>query len=321
MLDDNGKLVFGWERLQASLDFKKKLYDAGIVDKDYLTDGKGDKAKQDFVTGKLGMWGANGADIASFKTLKKNNPNAEIAALALPSTSFGQFSPLISQPVQMISVVNAKAKDPEAVIQFVDFMNSDKVSSVINLSLEKGAGLEGVHYKVGSSGCREPIDLEKNKKELSYLGDFTVYTKNTDPSDKCSNTNLTLHPIEPSIKTEANVADYELNKQFAAAYQSAFDAYLDKSRPMIGVISGSYLPALPQDMALNQTNGYKAILDILSKSVISGSSYPSDKAIKDSQAVWATSNGANIETWMADWFVKNKDKVLLTKDYYDFIKK
>lgn len=321
ILDSGGKLVFGWDRLKASLDFKKKLYDAGIVDKDFLTDGKGDKAKQDFVNGKLGMWGANGSDIAAFKTLKKNVPNAEIAALALPAGPFGSFSPLLSLPVQMLSVVNAKAKDPAAVIQFIDFMNADKASSVI--TLEKNAGLEGIHYKIGPTGCPEPIDLEKNKKEGiggTYMGDFTMYTKNADPSGKCSNTSLTLHPIEPSSKTPELMADFELNKQFAPVYQSSMDAYMNKSRPMVGVVSNSYLPALPQDLALNQTNGYKAILDILSKSAISGSSSSSEQAIKDSKAAWETSNGAKVETWMADWFAKNKDSVLLTKDYYDFMK-
>ncbi|NEW07123.1 extracellular solute-binding protein [Paenibacillus sp. SYP-B3998] len=319
ILDSSGKLVFGWDRLKASLDFKKKLYDAGTIDKDYLTDGKGDKAKQDFINGKLGIWGTNSSDIVAFKALKKNNPKAEITTLPLPSTPFGQFSPLLSQPVQMISVVNAKAKDPAAIIKFIDFMNSNKASTVI--SLDRSGGLEGTHYKIGPSGCAEPMDLEKNKKELGYIGDFTVYTRATDPANKCSNTNLALHPIEPSSKTPELLADYELNKQFAAAYQAAFDAYTNKSRPMVGVVSGSYLPALPQDLALNQTNGYKSILDILSKSAIGGNGFSSEKALKDSHAAWETSNGTKVEEWMADWFSKNKDKVLLTKDYYDFMNK
>ncbi|RAU92842.1 extracellular solute-binding protein [Paenibacillus sp. YN15] len=312
VLNDKGELVFGWDRIQSALEFKKKLYEAGIVDKDYLTDGKGDKAKQDFVNGKLGIYGANGSEIETFKTLKKNNPAATIAALPLPAGPYGTFSPLLSTPVNLTTVVNAKAKDPEAIIKYVDFMMSEKATKTFVY------GIEGEHYKIGVSGCPEVIDAEKNKIEKSYNTDFTMI--NNAITDKCSSVNIVLNPVKPAVETPETLAAYELSKEFAQVYQSAFDAYQDPAKPMIGVISSGSLPALPQDLQINQTNGYKTVNDILAKGAITPS-YSAAQAIKDAKAAWETSNGAKVDAWYKEWFAANKDKILLTKDYYDFLKK
>ncbi|MDF2927122.1 MAG: extracellular solute-binding protein [Paenibacillaceae bacterium] len=313
VLDAGGELVFGWDRVQAALDFKKKLYDSGIVDKDYLTDGKGDKAKQDFINGKLGIYGSNGGDIASFRALKKSNPKATVAAIPLPAGPFGSYSPLLSTPINLTAVVNAKAKDPEAVIRYVDFMMSDDATRTLTY------GLEGEHYKTGINGCPEVISVEKNNVEKKYSSDFTMLTKAV--SGQCSGPNLQLNPAKPATETPESLAAYQLDLEYAKAFQTAFDAYLDPSRPMVGVIAANSLPALPQDLQINQTNGFKTIHDILAKGAISGNSYTAAQAVKDAQAAWATSNGAKVEAWYKDWFKTNKDSILLTKDYYEFIKK
>jgi putative aldouronate transport system substrate-binding protein len=313
ILDKDGNLVLGWERIQAALDFRKKLYDAGVVDKDFLTDGKGDKAKQDFTNGKLGIWGGNNYEPTAYNALKKNNPNAEVAALALPAGPFGSFSPVLGTPVSMVGVVNAKAKNPADVIKYIDFMSGEKATMALT------SGIEGEHYKLGANGCPEVIDPQKNKKEKDYNGDLAMATGGV--IGKCASYNMVLNPIEPANKTPENMASYEVAKSLAKAYKSAFTAYLDKSRPMVGVLPNASLPALPQDLQINQTNGFKAINDILAKSTIAGSSYTAEKAISDAKAAWETSNGAKVEAYMKDWFQNNKDKVLQTKDFYDFLAK
>ncbi|SDS22901.1 putative aldouronate transport system substrate-binding protein [Paenibacillaceae bacterium GAS479] len=313
ILDENENLVLGWDRVEAALQFKKRLYDAGIVDKDFLTDGKGDKAKLDFTTGKLGIWGSNGPDAAAYSTLKQNIPDAEIAALQLPEGPFGSFSPIIGTPISMNAVVNAQAKNPADIIKYIDFMMSEKATMVLN------NGMEGEHYKIGDNGCPTVIDPEKNKIEKNYSGDFAMITGGI--TGKCASYNLLLNPIEPKEQTAEGKAAYEISKQFAAAYQSAFDAYLDPSRPMVSIIPNAALPSLPQTLQINQTNGFKTVYDIIAKSIISGGSYTAQQAIKDAQAAWQTSNGAKVEAFMKEWYAENKDKTLLTKDYYDFIKK
>jgi putative aldouronate transport system substrate-binding protein len=313
VLDSDGNLVLGWDRIQAALEFRKKLYDAGITDKDFLTDGKGDKAKQDFTSGKLGIWGSNNYDGTAYSALKKNDPKAEIAALQLPTGPFGSFSPVLGTPVSMVAVVNASTKHPEDVIKYIDFMSGEKATTTLM------NGIEGEHYKIGASGCPEVIDPLKNKKEKDYNGDLAMLVSGV--TGKCASYNLVLNPVEPTDKTPENVANFEIAKGLAKAYKSAFDAYLDPSRPMVGVLPNASLPSLPQDLLINQTNGFKSVYDILAKSSISGDSYSADKAIADAKAAWETSNGAKVEAYMKDWFQQNKDKTLLTKDFYDFLAK
>jgi putative aldouronate transport system substrate-binding protein len=313
ILDKDGNLVLGWERIQAALEFKKKLYDASVVDKDFLTDGKGDKAKQDFSSGKLGIWGSNGVDKPALTALMKNIPDAEVVALQLPAGPFGSFSPLISNPVSMNAVVNAKTKNPADVIKYIDFMMSDEATKTLS------SGIEGEHYRTDANGCPQVIDPAKNKKEKDYVYDFGMVTSGI--TGKCASQNLVLNPVEPADKTPGNLAAYEIDKKIAKAFQSAFDTYLNPSQPVIGVIPNGSLPALPQDLQLNQTNGFKTMYDLLAKSIISGSSYTAEQAINDAKAAWKTSNGEKVEAYMKDWYQQNKDKTLLTKDFYSFIAK
>jgi putative aldouronate transport system substrate-binding protein len=55
----NDQYVRTWDRPKADLAFKKALYDAGTVDKDTFTDKNMAKAQQDWVNGKLGIYGSD----------------------------------------------------------------------------------------------------------------------------------------------------------------------------------------------------------------------------------------------------------------------
>lgn len=297
-----GTLVHDWDRTKAAFEFKKKLYDEGIVDKDFLTDSKGEKVKQDWINGKLGMYGAGGgfADFATFEALKQNNPDAELLAIPLPSSPFGQFSPAIGNPIQMTAVVNARAKDQEAIMKYVDFMVTQKAAIAI------ANGEEGVHYQM-NNGCPVPIDLEKKKKEVSYAGDLAMLSQ-VDLANftKCNSIDMVENPTQ-------NQKDlYELRLQ-------SFDAYLSKDRPVPYLTHPEHMPALPADLQTVTSNAFKTILDILQKSVISGDSYTIDQAMKDAKSAWDKSNGAQVDEWYATWFEENKDKAFLTKDMYDFV--
>jgi putative aldouronate transport system substrate-binding protein len=52
----DGKLVHDWDRAKAAVTFKKQLFDAGLTDKDFLTDKNGQKAVQDWINGKTGIF-------------------------------------------------------------------------------------------------------------------------------------------------------------------------------------------------------------------------------------------------------------------------
>ena len=179
----DGKVIRQWDNELASLTFKKKLYDDGIIDKDYINDKDGAKAKQDFLNGKIGIYvkytgGWYDFTMNDLTTLKKNVADADVAPLGYPKSPMGTFTGAIDNPVQMTTVINAKAKDPEAVGRYLDFMMKPETAlKVIN-------GDEGTHWKKASNGCPQAIDAAKSKNEVGYALDYEMFYSSG--QDKCS---------------------------------------------------------------------------------------------------------------------------------------
>jgi putative aldouronate transport system substrate-binding protein len=291
---ENDKVVHNWDRIKAAIQFQKDLYDAGVTDKDFVTDKNGEKQKQAWITGKLGIYGGNGADSKAYETLLKNVPDAEVIPMALPKTEFGQFSPLLSSPIQMTGMVNAAAKDPAAVIRQIDFMASEKFTKSIEF------GLEGVHYKPTPQGCAEAIDGEKNKKERDYNRDMNM-----------------LQPIVGQcFGLENKVNPTPTERSLAAIVKMAKGIYMNPAAPMVGVTQKAYLPNLPQDLATINTNANKTILDAANKAIVSGKNYTVDQFMNDAKSAWDKAGGTKVDDFYAQWYVKNKESAILMADIY-----
>ncbi|WP_438444338.1 extracellular solute-binding protein [Gorillibacterium sp. sgz5001074] len=291
---ENDKVTHNWDRIKAAIQFQKDLYDAGVADKDFVTDKNGEKQKQAWITGKLGIYGGNGADLATYEALKKNVPDAEAVPIALPKTPFGQFSPLLSNPIQMTGMVNRGAKDPEAVMRQIDFMSSEKFTKTIEF------GIEGQHYKPTANGCAEAIDPAKNKKERDYNRDMNM-----------------LQPIVGKCYGLDNkVSPTPTEKSMGDIVKMAKSIYMNPSTPMVGITQKAYLPNLPQDLATINTNANKTILDAANKAIVSGKSYTVDQFITDSKSVWEKAGGTKVDDFYAQWYDKNKGTAILMADIY-----
>ncbi|MBP1965372.1 extracellular solute-binding protein [Paenibacillus aceris] len=293
---DNGKVVRDWDRLKAATEFKKKLFDEGIVDKDYLTDKNGEKAKQSFLNGKLGMYYMNQA---TFEALKKNVPDAELTAIPLPKSPFGQFSLMVSNPIQMDGVVNANAKDPEAIMKYIDFMSDPQ-----NYTILKN-GTEGVHFKKGDNGCPQILDAEKFKKEVSWTGDLQMLISGI-KLGQCANVLSQLNP------------DIPIQKEYMNLYKEAMDNVKPETPVPWIVGHPEHMPSYPQDLTVVATNAEKAVTDAAVKSIVSGSSYSVDQAIKDAKDAWDKAGGKKLEEFYAKWYEDNKNTAFLPKDIYSF---
>ncbi|MEC0240002.1 extracellular solute-binding protein [Paenibacillus dokdonensis] len=290
---EDGKLIHDWDRGKAATVFKKRLYDEGLVDKDFLADKNGEKARQDFINGKLGIFGMNnGADapgLQLLEALRKNDPNAVIRAIPLPKSEFGQFSPEVQNPIQMTAAVNARAKNPEAVMKYVDFLVSKDTQKTLRY------GTEGEHWKDAGGGCLAVIDKEKNDKELNYNIDYQMLTNKTE-FGKCGTYASTLDPSKP------------LEKEFLGIIDQAKEAYLNPSRPLASIASGEHLPSPPQNIQLIQSNTGQPMGDIINKVVVSGSSYSVDQAMIDIKSVWDKTGGQEVDEWYESGMTKIKIK-------------
>ncbi|WP_162463288.1 type 2 periplasmic-binding domain-containing protein [Paenibacillus psychroresistens] len=309
---ENGELVRDWDRATAMTTFMKKLYDEGIVDKDFVTDKNGAKAQQDFITGKLGIYGANAGGealgFALYDSFKKNVPAGEIIPIALPKTEFGQFSPVLNPPIQLTAVVNVGAKNTEGIMKYVDFMSTEATMKTLKY------GLDGTHSKAGANGCYAPIDAEKFKQEVSYTGDLAMLT-NPALEGKCALYSSQLN------------ADKPLEAEFLNIIKLADEAYLSPERPVATFTE--YMPQLPEELQLISKNGEKSgangtlapgnvLADNWVKAVISGAAYTPEQAMTDSKAAWDKIGGKKLEEFYKSWYAENKDKAFMQKDLYTF---
>jgi putative aldouronate transport system substrate-binding protein len=291
-------MVRDWDRVAAATSFKKRLFDEGLVDKDYLTDKNGEKALQDFVQGKTLMYGfaANALEVyKNYETLKKNVPNAKLAVMALPRSEFGQFSPYFNDPVQMTGVVNAATDDPESVMRYVDLLSSKSTAHTLKY------GHEGVHYKM-ENGKEVTIDEEKYTKEVSWLGDFRMLGAQ--------------HIINEFTKYMDDLDQSDpLGKEVYELLNKAFSLYVSKDRPLPEVTK--YMPGLPEDIQFIVSNANEPISDLWSRAVVGGNSLTVEKAVEDAKAFWSKSDGQKVEDFYADWYRENKDTWVFTEDLYN----
>lgn len=298
---ENGQLIRDWERLAAATEFKKRLYDEGIVDKDFLVDTAGAKGEQDWVTGKLGIWGANNGTTKlgyqAYTTLKKNVPDAVVIPFELPKSPFGQFSPWIGVPARTLGMVNAAAKDPAAVMKYIDFVNSEAYIKTLNF------GIEGVHYTTGSNGCPQFIS-EETSKQVLYASDFKMISSSSSVIENCTDFRNTLDPNK------------QVDKEFLEFIDIAQAAYVSKDRPEPGFTHRSTLPATPSDIQIIETTTGKTISDLMAKAIVSGSSFTVAEAINQAKTAWKNAGGDKAEAWYKEWYEKNKDTAFLTEDLY-----
>ncbi|RAU93299.1 extracellular solute-binding protein [Paenibacillus sp. YN15] len=304
MLKDD-QYVHDWTRRTAAVAFKKRLYDAGLVDKDIFADTTGAKAQQDWLNGKLGIWGSGNLESNTgygiYETLKKNNPNAEVVILPLPKSEFGQFAPAGGDYMQFTAAINATTKNPEAVMKYVDWLMSDEVQKTLAF------GFEGEHYKLDANGLPKPIDAAKNKKELTWNADFYMLAQ----------TGLMGKSMEFSNQLDATKA---LDKEFINLIDKAREAYLSPERPKTADVF--LLPvSLPDDLLLVQTTVTNTLNNIYTKAIVGGSSYTVEQAMKDAQDAWDKAGGKKIDDFLAKAYTDNKKDVILTKDLYNFQKK
>lgn len=296
----DGKLVnpnIG-EQAKAAAKFQKDLFDGGIVDKDFLTDKNGEKGKQDWVSGKLGFYFASsGVDNASlldeYKSLLKNVPGAEVIVLPVPAGPFGQFNPGFKSPIQMTGGINASAKDPAAVMKYIDFLVEE------NTIMTLKNGIEGVHYTKNSEGIATPIDPEKNKKEVVGILDLNIMSSiGTLP--KAEQVTVKLDPKIPE------------EKKFGEILKTADAAYFNPANDFAYPITN--WPGLPSNLQVINKSA-STINDIWKKSIVSGKQYTTDQALVDVQDLWKKSGGQQIDQFYSDWIKNNADKIIYNRDF------
>ncbi|MEK4058807.1 MULTISPECIES: extracellular solute-binding protein [Paenibacillus] len=301
-VDKNNDIVVGLNNMKESTAFKRSLYEAGVVDKDFLTDKDGSKTKQDFLNGKIGMYAFMTGDYTGFAakeldTLTQNVPGAKLKVIPLPTTSVGQYTMVWNNPVQMTAVVNARAKDPEAVMKYIDFMTKTETGRTFK------NGFEGTHYKVEADGRMVITDQEKYKNEVSWASDYAMlYSR--------------LEEGKAGYTESLFNEDIPVQQEGLRLFREARDVYMNHLQVGEGLTHSEHMPQLPKGLQVKFNNVTTEVNDIFTRSIISGSKYTVEQAAADAQKKWENGGGKEIEDWYKEWWGKEKDNVLVWSDFY-----
>ncbi|AIQ46549.1 hypothetical protein R70723_12215 [Paenibacillus sp. FSL R7-0273] len=302
-LGENGEIEVGPERLKAEAEFKRELYEAGVVDKDFLSDKDGSKSKQDFLNGKIGIYAFMTNDYMGFAsreldTLMKNVPDSKLKIMPLPKTSAGQFTTVWNNPVQMTAIVNARAKNPEAIMEYIDFLVKPETGRTFRY------GIEGEHYKLEADGRPVILDQEKYKNEVSWASDFgMVYSRLEEGKYGYAETQF-----DEAIPAQ---------KEALRLFKEAVDMYMTDLPVGEGLTHSEHMPQLPKELQVKFSNVTAAVHDIYTRAIISGGKYTVEQASQDAQKQWETGGGAEIVDWYKQWWDKEKDNVLIWSDFYE----
>ncbi|MDF2927373.1 MAG: hypothetical protein K0R57_6287 [Paenibacillaceae bacterium] len=301
-VNDKNELQFGLDNMKLQAQFKRDLYEAGVMDKDFLTDKDGSKAAQDFLNGKVGIMSWMTNDFSAFAakelaTFMKNVPGGKLSILPLPKSPVGRYTVVWNNPVQMTAVVNAKAKEPEAVIRQIDFLAKPETGNVFRY------GIEGTHYKLDANGKPTILDNDKYKNEVTWNSDFDMIYSRLE-SGKYGYTETFFNDSIPE------------QKEALRLFKEAREVYMEKIPVGEGITHSEHMPELPKDLQTKMTNLTKPIDDLFIKAIIGGKSYTADQAYTEAKAMWDKQGGKDIEAWYLDWWSKEKSNILVWDDFY-----
>ncbi|MCU6793355.1 extracellular solute-binding protein [Paenibacillus sp. WQ 127069] len=305
-ISNDDKIIRTWDNTLESLKFKKRLFEEGLIDKDYLADKNGAKAKQDYLNGKIGVYlppvvsNWFESTVTDLKTLRKVVPEAEIAPMAQPKSPMGQFVHHVVNPVQMTTVINAAAKNPKAAMEYINFIIKPETGMILK------KGIEGEHWKKGADGFPKVIDPAKNAKELDWALDYSMFYS------------IPENPLLIST-TAFDVSDPD-QKAGLDMLKKADEFLLNPEAQYPALSHYEHMPTLSSELVVINTNVDKEIKDIYAKGIIGGASYTPEQAVADTKAAWERGGGKQIEEFMNTWYKENKDRAFLGKDILELVR-
>ncbi|WNR45268.1 extracellular solute-binding protein [Paenibacillus roseipurpureus] len=276
---EDGKMTIGQntDRFGDELDLQKKLWEEGLVDKEYLTDKNFTRERQFFVTGKSGIYLA-GYDIANeFRELKANDPNANPVPMEPVSTKYGKFGLYQETAPNFYSVLNKNAKDPEAAIKFIDWL-VDKGWFTLKF------GLEGTHYKL-VNGIPQVIDADKNKKELSYAAEYPFLQQWTEK------------PENYPVMMAQDPISQEYAKKKGQSLQIALKNKFRRDVP--------YAPSFQELTDITAAIAKPVWDDVEAKVVTGGPQFNGKWAVETIRKEWKRLGGDKVDQLSQEWYEKN----------------
>lgn len=237
------------------VEFFAKAYKDGLLDPDYATMDK-DQMFQKATTGKLVFVYDNNSYAARVfnPTIQKNDPAARFDLLKPPAYSAGETRAYrYEKDWDNLAVISSKAKDPEKIVKFINWMYSDEGRLVTNFGLEHKDydlvdGKPIIKQEIVDRHKNDPDPFAGIQGELGvgylsfakYIDEYT-YTQVTDPSfiemgkqvDQYTSDHLIdFQPNWPPFTTEEAEKVKELELKLSNVFDQEIDKFITGKRPL-----------------------------------------------------------------------------------------
>ncbi|MDF2935393.1 MAG: hypothetical protein K0Q90_766 [Paenibacillaceae bacterium] len=279
---EDGKMKYGatLDRFGDTLALEKQMYEAGLVDKEYLTDKNFQRANQLWTTGKAGIyvasWGSGAMEV-HIRDMWKNVPDANPVPLEPVSTKNGRFG-LYQETAPFIFVAfNKEMQNPKAAVEYLDWLVDKGWMTLVN-------GTEGVHYK-NVNGVAQQLDADKYKKEVAYAGEYGFLR------------NVKFSPADLLAKA----APDEVSQRLAALSKKGLET----------ATKNAFRRDIPYQPNLTELNDIQAALKpfiegVRAKVAMQGSQYTASWGLEEIRKEWKRLGGEKVEAMAQQWYEANK---------------
>lgn len=302
----DGEFTYVWDRMEAWLEFCKKIVDAGCVNPDFLTNAADDD-QADFLNGKIGIYCSgrftNSNRYNLFTNFKTNFPDGELDTYPLPESEFGSFNTYLNGGSSLVGFISADCQDVDAACAYINWLYDPEVSEYLHY------GPDGVYNLMDEYGTYAPVDTEKNATEYDWASDYSIVW------------NETLLGREPALSTHAN--DYynqdltsgdPIREEFGVLFYKFFTvANMDNDGDVRKWLNDGK-PALPTDLELIRTTADTEINSMLKASLVD-SSQTAAQVIQACKDTWNGAGGQKVDDYYAQWYKDAGDSALLIEDF------
>lgn len=301
--DENGNVIYAWERMEKWLDFCKTVINSGYVNPDFMI-MKGDDDRVDFLNGRIGIYGqarfsnpSSGA--ALFRDFMVRNPEAELVSFALPATEYGQFTAYINGGASFDGFINPKTENLEGVLAYVNWLMEPEVEEYLSF------GPPGEYYARSDNGTYYAVaSAEVIEKELAWSPFYDASIKlNGDEVDRFANDQYNQYLIsDDPVVQEYGVLFYQMS--CIANEPGAYDPRKWQQ----------FLPVLPSDLQAIRAKA-NAEVDGILKAAMINPGITAAEAVANARQVWIDAGGETVDDFYARYYASTGETAFRMSDF------
>ncbi len=301
--DENGGIVYAWDRMEKWLDYCKTIINSGYMNPDFMI-MKGDDDRVDFLNGRIGIYGQGrftqpGTALSLYRDFMERNPGAELISFSLPATEYGRYTAYINGGASFDGFINPKTENLSAVLAYVNWLMEPEVEEYLSY------GPLGEYYARTEEGTYYAIaPMEKIEAELAWSPFYGVAMKlNGDEKNRFANDQYNQYLIsDDPIAQEFGVLFYEL--ACIANEPGASDPRKWQQ----------FLPVLPDALQAVKTAA-NADVDAILKAAMINPRVTAASAVAQARQVWTEAGGQQVDAFYAAYYAAQGQSSLRMSDF------